>query len=110
MTSKDTSDGQDAHGIQVNRLGDYVFGRKCGQGQFGKVVVATHAPSGRVVAIKCVEKTNMKPEAWRLVQREAYIMKIMHHPNIIRFVPYFAHLSFGFSFAFSSLLCFLCHF
>ena len=88
-SSNSTEKLDEAYGTQVTRLGDYVFGRKCGQGQFGRVVMATHEPSGRTVAIKCVEKANIRKEAWRLVEREAYIMKIMHHPNIIRFVIMF---------------------
>lgn len=72
-------------GYHLNRLGDYAIERKCGQGQFGKVLAATHIPSGTVVAIKCIEKAHLSSEALRLVEREAYIMKIMRHPNIIRF-------------------------
>ena len=73
------------YGYHLNRLGDYVIERKCGQGQFGKVLAATHIPSGTLVAIKCIEKSRLRSEALRLVEREAYIMKVMRHPNIIRF-------------------------
>ena len=73
------------YGYHLNRLGEYVIERKCGQGQFGKVLAATHVPSGTLVAIKCIEKSRLRSEALRLVEREAYIMKVMRHPNIIRF-------------------------
>ena len=77
--------GSMLYGYHLNRLGDYVIERKCGQGQFGKVLAATHVPSGTLVAIKCIEKSRLRSEALRLVEREAYIMKVMRHPNNIRF-------------------------
>lgn len=73
-------------GKVLEQVGDYSLRRKVGQGHFGNVHMATHGPSGKVVAVKNIEKARLGPSEIHLVEREAYIMKIMRHPNIIRFV------------------------
>lgn len=69
---------------RLDSIGDYVFERTVGQGQFGKVKLATHKPTGVRVAIKVIHKLSLTPDTLRMVQREVTIMKMLHHPNIIR--------------------------
>ena len=65
-------------------IGDYLFVRTVGQGQFGKVKLATHKKTGRKVAIKLINKLNLTPDTVKMVKREVQIMKMLWHPNIIR--------------------------
>ena len=39
----------------------YEVGKRLGKGQFGMVTLATHKVTGKEVAIKTIEKHNMKP-------------------------------------------------
>lgn len=65
-------------------IGEYVFIRNTGQGQFGKVKLALHKPTGQNVAIKIINKHKLSPEAFKMVNREIRIMKMLWHPNIVR--------------------------
>ena len=71
-------------GTELTGIGDYVFDRTVGEGQFGKVKVATHKLSGMRVAIKIINKLKLTAETIRMVHREVAIMKMLRHPNIIR--------------------------
>ena len=65
-------------------IGDYTFIRNTGQGQFGKVKLAVHRPTGQNVAIKIINKQKLTAEALKTVNREIRIMKMLWHPNIVR--------------------------
>lgn len=65
-------------------IGDYLYVRTVGQGQFGKVKLATHKKTGRKVAIKQINKLNLTADTVKMVKREVQIMKMLWHPNIIR--------------------------
>ena len=71
-------------GTELSGIGDYVFDRTVGEGQFGKVKVATHKLSGMRVAIKIINKLKLTADTLRMVHREVAIMKMLRHPNIIR--------------------------
>ena len=71
-------------GSDLTGIGDYVFDRTVGEGQFGKVKLATHKLSGMRVAIKIVNKLKLTADTLRMVRREVAIMKMLRHPNIIR--------------------------
>ena len=76
--------GTGAGAPQLSQVGDYLLEKTIGEGQFGKVKLATHLPSGTRVAIKIIDKARLNSDTLRMVQREVAIMKMLHHPNIIR--------------------------
>ena len=57
-----------------------------GKGAFGKVVLGTHKLTGKHVAIKLIEKEQLKKSKHnqRKVFQEIYILKKIRHPNIVK--------------------------
>ena len=54
-----------------------------GKGAFGKVNVALHILSGKLVAIKSFNKKNLtKDKQLTNIPQEIEILKMLHHPNI----------------------------
>ena len=66
------------------QIGKYQMQRTIGKGNFAKVKLATHTPTGREVAIKIIEKSALNPSTLAKVFREVKIMKTLNHPNIVR--------------------------
>jgi serine/threonine protein kinase len=65
-------------------VGDYLLLKTIGQGTFGKVKVGEHIVTQQQVAIKVIEKANVKTHKQRnSVQREVRLMKLLHHPHIV---------------------------
>lgn len=63
----------------------YKVGKVLGKGAFGKVNLAIHKLSGKLVAIKSIEKQIMKDEASKeKVMKEVAIWEKLTHPSIIR--------------------------
>lgn len=61
-----------------------------GKGAFGKVTLGIHKLTGKSVAIKTFEKSYMKDDFSRKkVFQEVYILKKIHHSNIIRLLEVF---------------------
>ncbi|GKT22894.1 Kinase, CAMK CAMKL [Aduncisulcus paluster] len=72
------------------RIGDYVLGKTIGEGTFGRVRLATHVPTGEKVAMKILEKSQMKDKTdLERVNREISIMKHLNHPNIVKLLQVF---------------------
>lgn len=64
-------------------LGSYELGKTLGTGTFGKVKLATHTPTGELVAIKILEKSKMLSEAeLTRVTREINILKQVRHSHV----------------------------
>jgi hypothetical protein len=61
----------------------YSLDRTVGKGSFCKVKLATHNLTGDKVAVKIIQKQKLDAETIKMVQQEIYIMKLLHHPNII---------------------------
>ena len=73
-----------------------------GKGNFAKVKLAKHLPTGKEVAIKIIDKTQLNPSSLQKVSlcprpplttdpllvpqlfREVRIMKMLDHPNIVK--------------------------
>lgn len=55
-----------------------------GKGNFAKVKLARHILTGREVAIKIIDKTQLNPTSLQKLFREVRIMKILNHPNIVK--------------------------
>ena len=70
--------------IKLKGVGDYSFGKTIGQGQFGKVKIATHSKTRRKVAVKIISKSKLTAETVKMAKREVKIMKMLRHPNIVR--------------------------
>ena len=60
-----------------------------GKGKFGVVNLGIHRKTGQQVAIKILNKENIKTlEDKELVQIEIGILKLCHHPNIVRLLDH----------------------
>uniref|UniRef100_A0A672HDV3 MAP/microtubule affinity-regulating kinase 3 n=1 Tax=Salarias fasciatus TaxID=181472 RepID=A0A672HDV3_SALFA len=60
------------------------LGGTIGKGNFAKVKLARHILTGREVAIKIIDKTQLNPNSLQKLLREVRIMKILNHPNIVK--------------------------
>ncbi|XP_036818558.1 MAP/microtubule affinity-regulating kinase 3 isoform X16 [Oncorhynchus mykiss] len=63
-------------------VGNYRLLKTIGKGNFAKVKLARHILTGREVAIKIIDKTQLNPNSLQKLFREVRIMKILNHPNI----------------------------
>ena len=66
------------------KIGNYFIKKTIGSGNFGKVKLAIHIPTGEKVAIKIVEKSKMKEndDIIRL-ERELEMLSKLEFPNVI---------------------------
>ena len=61
----------------------YLYGRQIGHGAFGKVNIALHVASGRLVAIKTFNKKNLKKKnARQKIRNEIGMLSGLRHPFI----------------------------
>ena len=66
-----------------SRIEFYLYGRQIGHGAFGKVNLALHIASGRLVAIKTFAKKNLKTKyARHKIKNEINILSKLRHPFI----------------------------
>ncbi|XP_035230991.1 MAP/microtubule affinity-regulating kinase 3-like isoform X7 [Stegodyphus dumicola] len=65
-------------------IGRYRLLKTIGKGNFAKVKLAKHLPTGKEVAIKIIDKTQLNPSSLQKLFREVRIMKILDHPNIVK--------------------------
>ena len=72
-------------------LNFYKYGRLIGQGAFGKVNLGLNILTGRVVAIKSFNKSNLNSNAENLnkILYETNLMKKLNHPNITKILELF---------------------
>ena len=73
-----TSSGEDVY------VGKYKLIKTIGKGNFAKVKLAKHFPTGREVAIKIIDKTQLNQTSLQKLFREVRIMKFLDHPNIVK--------------------------
>ncbi|XP_023807248.1 MAP/microtubule affinity-regulating kinase 3 isoform X16 [Oryzias latipes] len=69
---------------QPPHVGNYRLLKTIGKGNFAKVKLARHILTGREVAIKIIDKTQLNPNSLQKLFREVRIMKILNHPNIVK--------------------------
>mmetsp|Transcript_16657 Transcript_16657/g.23123 ORF Transcript_16657/g.23123 Transcript_16657/m.23123 type:complete len:513 (+) Transcript_16657:130-1668(+) len=68
--------------MDVKVIGDYIVGKKLGEGTYGVVRLGIHSKTKKKVALKIVE---LKTEVGiKYLKREIGIMKLLHHPNIVK--------------------------
>ncbi|XP_072220968.1 MAP/microtubule affinity-regulating kinase 3a isoform X12 [Leuresthes tenuis] len=78
VRSRSSDEAQQPH------VGNYRLLKTIGKGNFAKVKLARHIPTGREVAIKIIDKTQLNPNSLQKLFREVRIMKILNHPNIVK--------------------------
>ncbi|RLN54899.1 hypothetical protein BBJ29_007552 [Phytophthora kernoviae] len=62
----------------------YDVGAQLGRGRFSKVCEATHKVTGVKSAVKVIDKSKLQLTEKELLRTEIAILKLVHHPNIIR--------------------------
>ena len=68
----------------------YLYGRQIGHGAFGKVNIALHVASGRLVAIKTFNKKNLKKKnAKQKIKNEIEMLSRLRHPFISQILDSF---------------------
>ncbi|XP_016359995.1 serine/threonine-protein kinase MARK1-like isoform X5 [Sinocyclocheilus anshuiensis] len=65
-------------------VGNYRLLKTIGKGNFAKVKLARHVLTGREVAVKIIDKTQLNPTSLQKLFREVRIMKVLNHPNIVK--------------------------
>ncbi|XP_022787177.1 MAP/microtubule affinity-regulating kinase 3-like isoform X5 [Stylophora pistillata] len=71
-------------GAEEVHIGKYRLIKTIGKGNFAKVKLAKHVPTGKEVAIKIIDKTQLNPNSLQKLFREVRIMKFLDHPNIVK--------------------------
>ncbi|XP_067255314.1 hormonally up-regulated neu tumor-associated kinase homolog A [Chanodichthys erythropterus] len=68
----------------TKRVGNYLIGRKLGEGSFAKVREGLHAITGEKVAVKVIDKKKAKKDSYvtKNLRREGQIQQMIRHPNI----------------------------
>ncbi|XP_048042938.1 MAP/microtubule affinity-regulating kinase 4 isoform X1 [Megalobrama amblycephala] len=69
---------------ELPHIGNYRLLKTIGKGNFAKVKLARHILTGKEVAIKIIDKTQLNPTSLQKLFREVRIMKTLHHPNIVQ--------------------------
>ncbi|NWW30928.1 HUNK kinase, partial [Panurus biarmicus] len=68
----------------TKRVGNYLIGRKLGEGSFAKVREGLHVITGEKVAVKVIDKKRAKKDTYvtKNLRREGQIQQMIRHPNI----------------------------
>ena len=71
-------------------LNDFEIGGPLGNGKFGKVYLAREKQTHFIVAIKVLEKSQIREnKTEHQLRREIEIQSHLHHPNILRMYGFF---------------------
>ncbi|KAA0720171.1 Serine/threonine-protein kinase MARK2 [Triplophysa tibetana] len=65
-------------------IGCYRLMKTIGKGNFAKVKLAKHILTGKEVAVKIIDKTQLNSSSLQKLFREVRIMKLLSHPNIVK--------------------------
>ncbi|XP_060772832.1 serine/threonine-protein kinase MARK2 isoform X6 [Neoarius graeffei] len=65
-------------------VGNYRLLKTIGKGNFAKVKLAKHVLTGKEVAVKIIDKTQLNSSSLQKLFREVRIMKLLNHPNIVK--------------------------
>jgi len=74
----------------------YELSEVLGEGKFGLVRMGIHRKTQEKVAIKIIKKEKMTNNDLELIKSELDIMKLCHHPNIIRLLDHFENAEYIF--------------
>ncbi|XP_074603309.1 MAP/microtubule affinity-regulating kinase 3-like isoform X2 [Brevipalpus obovatus] len=67
-----------------HHIGRYRLSKTIGKGNFAKVKLGKHMPTGIEVAIKIIDKSVLNQSSLQKLFREVRIMKMLDHPNIVK--------------------------
>ncbi|XP_052444655.1 serine/threonine-protein kinase MARK2 isoform X13 [Carassius gibelio] len=65
-------------------IGCYRLLKTIGKGNFAKVKLAKHVLTGKEVAVKIIDRTQLTSSSLQKLFREVRIMKLLNHPNIVK--------------------------
>ncbi|KAM8793737.1 serine/threonine-protein kinase MARK2-like [Eudromia elegans] len=71
-------------GDEQPHVGNYRLLKTIGKGNFAKVKLARHVLTGKEVAVKIIDKTQLNSSSLQKLFREVRIMKVLNHPNIVK--------------------------
>jgi len=72
------------------KIDDFRITHELGEGSFGRVLKVTHRLTGKVYAIKAIDKRNKTNQQGKpYFRREIEIMYKVHHPNAVRLYTHF---------------------
>lgn len=72
----------------------YEILNEIGQGTFGVVKLGVHKFTNTKVAVKIITKSKLKPTEYELIRSELDIMKLFHHPHLVRLLDHFENNEF----------------
>ncbi|XP_029983351.1 MAP/microtubule affinity-regulating kinase 3a isoform X10 [Sphaeramia orbicularis] len=84
ISTRSARTGVRSRSSEEPHVGNYRLLKTIGKGNFAKVKLARHILTGREVAIKIIDKTQLNPNSLQKLFREVRIMKILNHPNIVK--------------------------
>ncbi|CRL04630.1 CLUMA_CG017698, isoform A [Clunio marinus] len=70
--------------MREQSIKQYKLLKTIGKGNFARVMLARHMPTGSEVAIKIIDKTQLNTNSLEKLFREVSIMKLLNHPNIVK--------------------------
>ena len=81
---KDLSQRDNKNGTSLNAIGDYVIGKKLGEGTFSKVCQGIHQTTKEKVAIKIMSKTQIKEPSDKIrIEKEIILVFVLNSLNNI---------------------------
>jgi serine/threonine-protein kinase SRK2 len=72
---------------EVRQVGPYVLGRTLGSGGFASVREATHESTHERVAMKCIERNALNPDA--TIKRETSLCRTLTHRNVVAYKAHY---------------------
>lgn len=86
VTSKSSSSSKSksSSSMREQTIKQYKLLKTIGKGNFARVMLARHLPTGIEVAIKIIDKTQLNSNSLEKLFREVSIMKLLIHPNIVK--------------------------
>lgn len=66
-----------------------ILNKTIGQGNFGVVKMGIHKQTNIKVAVKIITKSKLKPKEYELIRSELDIMKLFHHPKLVKLLDHF---------------------
>ncbi|MEQ2239124.1 Map microtubule affinity-regulating kinase [Ilyodon furcidens] len=82
--SRCPNSGSTATSDDQPHVGNYRLLKTIGKGNFAKVKLARHVLTGKEVAVKIIDKTQLNSSSLQKLFREVRIMKMLNHPNIVK--------------------------